>query len=543
VEPPVVIPTFAAGHIAIPQVPAGAAVPEQARKLGFKLLGFDIQGEFEELAAQRAAAAAPLVGKAVTVAQIFEFADTLQQIYVRAGYPLARVVILPQEFAGSARIKLRIIDGFVERMDLDAIAPLVRARVAAVLAPLERKTHLKQAELERRLLIAGETPGLTLNATFAAGKEVGGSVLLLTGRYRPVSASIYLDNDMPAVFGGYQVVTTSSLNGVLGFGEQLTVSAAGLPDSNLGGDFPTRRYLSAVGSVPIGIDGWTLGFSGTNGVTTPQVPAGEGSQGLLNQGAVKLGYQAIKLRDFELAFDGQFDATNEEIDSLAVSPQTPLSLDRVRALRGGADGVWRLRESGTTLQFGATVSQGLNAFGARTAADATPTLPLSRQGANAVFSKIDGHFEIDQTLANNVFASILAAGQTSFHHALLTSEQYDIDGPKLLSGFTAGSLAGDTAWATRGELGRAFAVPIPSGALTTTPYLFGAVGESILEDPTALEIGDVQAANLGAGLRINFAPAGDALPSAYGFVEFSRSFSNDSALRGDTVLLGLLLQY
>jgi hypothetical protein len=76
VEPPVVIPTFAAGHIAIPQVPAGAAVPEQARKLSFKLLGLDIQGEFEELAAQRAEAAAPLVGKPVTVAQIFEFADS-----------------------------------------------------------------------------------------------------------------------------------------------------------------------------------------------------------------------------------------------------------------------------------------------------------------------------------------------------------------------------------------------------------------------------------------------------------------------------------
>ena len=331
---------------AIPQVPAGAAIPEQARKLGFKLLGFDVQGEFAELAAQRGEAAAPLVGRRVSVAQIFEFADTLQQIYVRAGYPLAHVVILPQEFSGSARIKLRVIDGFVERMDLNAIAPLVRARVATVLAPLERKTHLKQAELERQLLLAGETPGLILNATFAAGKEVGGSVFVLTGHYRAVSATLYLDNDMPSAFGGYQVVATSSLNGVLGFGEQFTVSAAGLPDANFGGQFPTRRYLSAIGSVPIGVDGWTIGISATNGVTVGQVPANEGSQGLLNQGEVKVGYEAIKLRDFELAFDGRFDATNEEINSLAVSPETPLSLDRVRALRAGADGVWRVRRVG-----------------------------------------------------------------------------------------------------------------------------------------------------------------------------------------------------
>jgi hemolysin activation/secretion protein len=117
-------------------VPAGATVPEQAKKLSFKLLGFDIEGEFEELSAAHQEIAAPLIGKRVTVAELFEFANKLQQIYVRAGYPLVRVVILPQEFEKSARIKLRVIDGFIERMDLEALPPAVRNRVAAVLAPL-----------------------------------------------------------------------------------------------------------------------------------------------------------------------------------------------------------------------------------------------------------------------------------------------------------------------------------------------------------------------------------------------------------------------
>src|SRR5664279_3905127 len=198
VAPPVIAPPSGGGRISLPQVPAGATVPAQAKKLSFKLLGFDIEGEFEELVAARREIEAPLIGKRITVADVFEFADKLQQIYVRAGYPLARVVILPQEFEKSARIKLRVIDGFIERMDLEAIPPPVRGRVAAVLAPLLRKTHLKQSELERQLLIAGEAPGLILNAVFAAGKEVGGSVLVLTGRYRPISLSVYTDNAMPA---------------------------------------------------------------------------------------------------------------------------------------------------------------------------------------------------------------------------------------------------------------------------------------------------------------------------------------------------------
>jgi len=76
------------------------------------------------------------------------------------------------------------------------------------------------------------------SAEFAAGKEVGGSVLVLTGRYRPLSVSVYADNAMPAVFGTGQAVATASLNSLLGLGEQLTLSAAGLPDK----DFDTHDF-------------------------------------------------------------------------------------------------------------------------------------------------------------------------------------------------------------------------------------------------------------------------------------------------------------
>jgi hypothetical protein len=47
----------------------------------------------------------------------------------------------------------------------------------------------------------------TLRCTVAAGQQVGGLVLVLAGRYRPVSPSLSMDNAMPAVFGTGQVVT------------------------------------------------------------------------------------------------------------------------------------------------------------------------------------------------------------------------------------------------------------------------------------------------------------------------------------------------
>ena len=541
VAPPVIAPPSGGGHIAIPQVPAGAQIPAQAKTLRFKLLGFDIKGEFEELAAQRKQLEAPLVGKQITVAQVFEFADALQQIYAKAGYTLARVVILPQEFEGATRIKLRVVDGFVERFDLDALPWPVQHRVGDVLAPLQGKTHLQQSELERRLLIAGEAPGLVLNATFAPGKEVGGSVLVLSGRYRPVSLSLYMDNDMPVVFGTGQGVATASTNSLLGLGEQLTVTTAGLPDKDFDSEFPTRRYLGGIFSIPIGIDGWKFEVGGTDGITTPRIDPTAGTKGIYNEGYAKLSYELLKRRDYELIINERLDAANEEIESIASPLPLPLSEDRVRALRTGADGIWRLRESGTTIFYGANYSHGLDALGARTAADATPLLPLSRQGADAVFDKLDGHIEIDQALQQDFFVNLYAAGQDSFHRAMLTSEQYDVDGSKLLSGFTAGSLPGDTAWVTRAELGRN--ITPPSGSVIWMPYLFAATGERILEDPTSLEIASVHATNYGAGLRFNVIPPSNQMPGAYGFVEWSHRSTNETVLNGDRILTGLLLQY
>ena len=72
VAPPVIPPAPGGARITLPQVPAGATVPAQAKKLSFRLLGFDVQGEFEELAAQRKDIEAPLIGKCITVADVFE---------------------------------------------------------------------------------------------------------------------------------------------------------------------------------------------------------------------------------------------------------------------------------------------------------------------------------------------------------------------------------------------------------------------------------------------------------------------------------------
>ena len=544
VAPPIFAPAPPKTPFVRPETPPRPTAPEGATTLSLFLVDIDVEGEFEDLVATRRELAAPLIGKRVTVAELYDFVNKLEQAYVRAGYIFARVVVLPQQLESRARVKLQVIDGFIERIDASALPPLVQERVSAVLAPLINSRHLMLAKLERALLIAGETPGLTLDSTLSAGKEVGGTVLILSGTYRPISAVVYVDDAMPQTFGTWQVVSSFAENNLFGIGEQISLQATGFPDRDFFTAFPTRRYLSATAVMPLGIDGWRFEVGGTDGRTTPRVDQSVASQGLPTQGHVQLAYDVVKNRDYATTFAARFEANDERLNLLAFTPPIPLYLDRVRPLRGSLDGVWRLRDSGTVFIYGATVSQGLNGFGARLAADANPLLPLSRAGADAVFTKVSAHIEVSQTLPQDFFVTLMAFGQTSFHKPLLNSEQFDITGAKMLSGVTAGALSGDTAWAVRSELGRPFAIPVQKWGTTLTPYLFAATGERILENPSVLEIGSVHASNLGGGMRVNLAsvPA-DMLPNSYGFIEYSRRYITALDLSGWRIFGGWVLSY
>jgi hypothetical protein len=84
VAPPVIAPPTGGGHISIPQVPAGAAIPAQAKKLSFKLLGFDIDGEFEELAPARHEIEAPLIGRRIVAGLLRQIPYSTEQGIISA---------------------------------------------------------------------------------------------------------------------------------------------------------------------------------------------------------------------------------------------------------------------------------------------------------------------------------------------------------------------------------------------------------------------------------------------------------------------------
>jgi hemolysin activation/secretion protein len=246
------------------QAPAGAA------RLSFIVGHVVIKGPFSELETETRVLIRTVEGHRVTVAQVYEFANALEQAYARAGYVLVRVTVPQQKLNDHGRLQIVIVDGFVERVQVDNVPDRVRALVSARMASLVGRRHIKLDEIERRLLIAGDVPGLRLKSTLARGKTIGGTLLVLDGTHRLVTGTASIDNRLPSSLGTWSYGTGVALNSAFGFGEQFYASAeAGGDPARIVDPSSPFRVLGAGAVLSLGTDGWILNPEYTNSRSKP----------------------------------------------------------------------------------------------------------------------------------------------------------------------------------------------------------------------------------------------------------------------------------
>jgi hemolysin activation/secretion protein len=506
--------------------PSGGAqqlqAPAGAERLSFIVGRVAIKGTFPELETETRALAHTVEGHRVTVAQVYEFANALEQAYARAGYILVRVTVPQQKLNDHGRLLIVIVDGFVEKVQVDNVPDRVRALVSARMASLVGRRHIKLAEIERRLLIAGDVPGLRLKSTLARGKALGGALLVLEGTHRLVTATASIDNRLPSSLGTWSYGTSVALNSAFGLGEQFYASAQSSGDPALILDSTSPlRVLGAGAVLPLGTDGWILNPEYTNSRSQPAPVSG----GLVNIGqferfALRTSYPLIRTRTSTLSLYGAFEYISQTVALPLFS--TDLNRDRYGVLRIGTGYEAGLPWWGAALQTSATFSQGT---GGRDSADALASgVPLSRQGAGPVFSKATFDAHVTQPLPNEFHMDFIARAQTSFGTPLLVSEQFSLDGPQAVSAYPSGTLNVDEGGTLRAELSRSFALgtAVP---VTLSPYGFGSFGVGRLVEPTIVELAVVRGGAVGAGVR-----SGIDIPGGYQGVavglEVARQFSN-----------------
>ena len=516
----IVQPTYAppvlrsvSGGIDLP-VGGGPEAPAGAEKLSVKISALQVEGATKGLTKSIASIEARLKGKRVTGAALFAAARDLEAVYARAGYVLVRVTLPPQTVRDGMQLKILVTDGYVEAIDVSALSEKVRTRIAAILNPLIGKTSVTQRDLERRLLLAGDTPGVVLKSTLKAGDKPGSTIIVVDGKYKPVTTSIATDNGLSDRLGTFVTTFGLDINSVFGLGEIVYARLSGYPGFNGGNLFandPRNRQMVLGVNVPLGLDGLWLNLEGVDSRTHPTSDLAYTMRDDFQRFSVRTGYNWLRTRDLNTTSIVTFDIA-EENQKLALGSFTaPFTSDKLRVLRlTQATDVFT--PWGATVSGSATASFGLDAFGAR---HGTLRLPLSRDGAEPDFAKLDVTGRYNQSFMQGQLAlSVSGKAQFSFGQALPASEQFGLGGFDWLSAFDSGTMQGDTGAAMRTEM--AFPAVLPGIAITptmvgsVTPYVFAAAGITKLERPTALEKGISRAASFGAGLRFNVSENGSA---------------------------------
>jgi hemolysin activation/secretion protein len=515
-------PSGPSGAITITS-PAGLAPPGNASNLSVTISNVVVAGGFPELQAETAAITARIRGRRVTVAEIFAAANAIEQAYAARGYVLVRVAVPPQQLKNGGTLRLVVIDGFIEGVNVAGVPEKQRAVVQARLASLIGKRHVTLAEIERRLLLASDVPGLVLSSTIGRGAQPGGTLLVLEATWTPAVGTLGFDNRLPSSLGSWELNGAVAVNSPLGYGEQFYGAASTGYDLGKVFNATTPMQLLGAGAVlPIGVDGWKINPEYTNSVTRPVPFAGAPPDvGYYQRFDLRASYPLIFSRAQALTFQATYEWAQEHLSPIGFDAD--IYDDQYNVARLQLEDHLRLPYGllATTLVF----SQGLGGRGETQAA--LTGVPLSQQGAFPTFSKLGLDAIWTQPLPYDLQGVVIGQGQTSFGHPLFIAEQFSLDGSQAASAYPLGTFSVDEGATLRGEIQRPYPFGWTQGRGTAAPYIFGAASQGWIDEPTALQPGHISAESFGVGVRLGADTGTPILPLCATFaVELARGFSN-----------------
>jgi hemolysin activation/secretion protein len=505
----------------------------------------NVTNGFPERDAKTRELIAQIEGKRVSVAQIYDFARSLDQAYTAEGYPLVQVRLEPGSLA-SGVVSLDIVDGFIERIDVSRAPQDVRPLLLARLRPLLGIRHERMEEIQRRILLAGRLPGLTFNFTRKEGTRPGGEVLELVATERVVQGTSSVDNRLSTYLGTWEFSQSLRVNNVLGLGEQIYGSVASSSDFSevWNGNAKFQFYGGGV-NVPIGADGLsaTAGYLQVRTRPTPfpysfswlYTAAGERVPQLFDRAYARLNYPLILNLNTELWLQVAYEHINQRIQynplpAVFLWPAGAIydvARDRYDVLRLHGDaGFFLPSPSGAKVMLTAEYSKGVE--GRFPESPLLLGIPGTRPFETPLFSRLAVFARLFQALPEAFQLSLFLRGQTNFGVSLPAAEQLSLDATGIaVSGFASGTVNADRGYTARGELSRPLGeLKLDFGSAFPTPYIFGATGRGVLQVPFTGQPRDFGVTSLGGGLRMGISINGVPVDSSLS-VEVTKDYSTD----------------
>ena len=422
----------------------------------------------------------PLPTQAMGLADIEALAQRMSDIYRRAGYPFAQVVVPPQRMADGT-LQLRVLEGVLGRTSVVGSDPLAPGAQAFLDAGLPLGQALRDDRLERTMLLIDDQPGFTLRPVLRPGQAVGESDLLAqVSRENRVSGDVGIDNTGNRSTGVHRLKAALNINSPFVFGDRLALNALTTDDSMWLGALSYER--------PLGADGWRgqVGASRTSYVLGGAFSS-LGAHGTADAVSLKASYPVMRSQSANLlaSVSVQHKALQDSYDSVSLVRDKSSELvtysaqfDRRDAWLGGGVTYGQLSFTQGVLHLDSG-SQDIDRRSARSAGG---------------FGKLNLDVARIQKLATawSLYARVSAQWSRG---NLDASEKYGLGGFLGVRAYPMGEGSGDRGWLGQSELRLAL------GEVTT--FLLADVGQMSVNaqpwDPASRSKRSI--AGAGAGLR------------------------------------------
>lgn len=420
--------------------------PAQAQELRFTLKELTIKGNTAFSTEQLLPLYAALIGKEVTLLDIYKLRDAITAKYGNAGFGLSKAVIPEQRIQAEGLVRIDVIEGFVDEVIVEGATAKQQEFLSYAIEKIKAERPLNARTLERYLLLTNDRFAIKVTSTLKpSDKTPAASTLILKVEPAPkLEGGASLDNRGTQAVGPNQINANIAVNGLGGRASQTALNYATVEQGS------ELQYVSLAHTEVISNEGSTLTFGWANSTSKPGTPALVllDNQSNSETWSLNLAYPFIRTRQENLSAHVKYEQKDTDGKSLGVLT----SQDKLRSLRFGlnydkADAYDGINQA--LVEF----SLGLNGLGAtddadplKSRADGKPgyqklTLNLSRKQELAYFSPALSKFSVN--------AALMAQHSGT---GLLSSEECGIGGQQFGRAYDSSEILGDSCLAASFEL-------------------------------------------------------------------------------------------
>ncbi|MFZ2031603.1 MAG: ShlB/FhaC/HecB family hemolysin secretion/activation protein [Vitreimonas sp.] len=399
------------------------------------LVAASIDGASVFSAAELSSSYVQYLARPVSADDVARIADAITHRYRDAGYFLSRAVVA--RFGDDGVAQISVFEGRISDFTIEGSGA---GQVRRFMRGFDTRAPARLADLDRRLALAADTPGLSLQSRIEPDPEdLTRHRLIITATLRPITISAAFDNHGSESVGPWQGSVRVAANSLLREGDQAGLAVYTTPLS-------TDEFSSAEAFYSLRFaNGARLGATiAASRAHDGNENASFGADGDARAAGVILELPLLRRRNRGLWVSGAFDALHIERDWTSGGYEDDLRVARL-ALRG------LLNEQGSSTTVFVQTSFGLDVLGA-SGASATRR---SRIDADARFAKVDFHLAHYRDLGAHFGLYVSVDGQWT-NEPLLLSEEFELGGLPYGRAYRYGEISGDRGIAGSIELRAGF---------------------------------------------------------------------------------------